>query len=330
MIAMKSQIYTSEEMENPERKLASTILEKEASALLKLARQLNEDFSRSIDCLYKIPGRIAVTGIGKSGLVGRKISATLSSTGSPSFFIHPVEASHGDLGMLSRGDALLALSYSGNTYELMNLVRYAKAFGIPIISMTRNPESKLATHSDYHLLLPDLPEADTIDCAPTTSTTMQIALGDAIAITLMKKRGIAVEDFHRWHPGGTLGQKLFLVRDLMHSGENIPLISRDALMSEAIIQMSAKGFGVIGVADTEGLAGVITDGDLRRHMHSNLLNKKVSEVMTSNPFVLEENRLAEEALQMMREKKITTIFVVKNSVPVGILHIHDLLQSRTR
>ena len=323
-------LHSLEEIINPvtaDCEFGKSILQKEAQALLTLSEQLSIEFTRCIDCLYKISGKIIVTGMGKSGLVGKKIAATLSSTGSPAFFIHPGEASHGDLGMIGEDDALIVLSYSGNTAELSNIIRYAKGMGVPIIGVTRDSKSMVGTFSDYHLNLPNLPEADVLDCAPTTPTTMQMALGDAIAVCLMKKRGIEIADFHRWHPGGTLGQKLYLVRDIMHSSENLPLISPDALMSEAIVVMSSKGFGIIGVIEGDNLVGVITDGDLRRHMHPELLNKMVSEVMTRSALTLKEDRLAEEALQLMRSKKITSLFVMKEERPVGIVHIHDLLKS---
>lgn len=306
---------------------AIALLNAEAKALVLLANQLDSSFGETIECLFNTQGRIAVTGMGKSGLVGRKVAATLSSTGTPSYFIHPGEASHGDLGLLSPKDALLALSYSGNTRELADIINYATLAGIPIIGMTRNKDSLLGRHADHLLLLPNLPEADSLDCAPTTSTTMQMALGDAIAITLMKRRGISAQDFHRWHPGGSLGQRLHLVRDLMHTGDSLPLADINFPMSEAIILMSSKGFGIIGAVHEGRLAGIITDGDLRRHMDSTLLDKKVCEVMTHSPYVISGDKLAAEAMKTMREKKITSLFVMEDDAPIGLIHIHDLLQA---
>lgn len=306
---------------------ACAILQTEANALMQLSAQLDNAFNEAITCLMGTTGRIAVTGMGKSGLVGRKIAATLASTGSSAYFIHPGEASHGDMGLLGRQDTLLALSYSGNTRELGDILNYASVSGIPIIGITRDKDSFLGRRSTYLLLLPNLPEVDALNCAPTTSTTMQMALGDAIAITLMTRKGISDRDFHRWHPGGALGHKLRLVKDIMHTGNNIPLITPDAFMSDVLLEMSAKGFGVIGIAHNRMLAGIITDGDLRRHMDSSLLSKKAFEVMTAAPIVISQDHLATDALKIMRENKITALFVTEGKRVIGIIHIHDLLQA---
>lgn len=306
-------------------KLGEKVLKDEARALIELSEKLNSGFLEAIDCLYGIKGRMVLTGMGKSGLVARKVAATLSSTGSPAFFIHPSEASHGDLGLISEDDALLAFSWSGNTKELSDILHYTISRGIPVIGITRDRNSLLGKNSSYLLELPELPEADILDCAPTTSTTMQMALGDAIAIGLMHKRGISEKDFHRWHPGGSLGRKLYLVSDLMHKGDEIPLVDADYSMSEVILQISAKGFGVSGITRGEELYGIITDGDLRRHMTSDLLSRKAYEVMTEKPVVIEEDRLAAEALGLMRAKNITALFVVRENKPIGLLHMRDLL-----
>lgn len=306
---------------------AASILRQEAHALTLLARGLNTAFCEVVDCLYGIKGRIAVTGMGKSGHVARKVAATLASTGSPAYFIHPGEASHGDLGMLASGDAVLAFSNSGNTAELSDIVLYAARRDIPLIGVTRDADSLLGRHSTLLLLLPPVSEADPLDCAPTTSTTLQMALGDALALTLMRRRGCSSEEFHRWHPGGSLGRKLLTVREIMHTGEDMPLLPASALMPEVLVLMTGKGFGVAGVLDKNRLAGIITDGDLRRHMGPSLMGKEAKQVMHPDPVVVGEDTLAVAALRLMQENKITSLFVTKEGKPVGILNVHDCLRA---
>ncbi len=306
---------------------AAAVLRQEAHALTLLARGLNTAFCAIVDCLYNIKGRIAVTGMGKSGHVARKVAATLASTGSPAYFIHPGEASHGDLGMLASGDAVLAFSNSGNTAELSDIVLYAARRNIPLIGVTRNADSMLGKHATHILPLPLVSEADPLNCAPTTSTTLQMALGDALALTLMRRRGCSPEEFHRWHPGGSLGRKLLTVREIMHTGEDLPLLPPSALMPDVLMLMTGKGFGVAGIIENNRLAGIITDGDLRRHMGPALMDKTARQVMHPDPVVVNEDTLAVAALRLMQENRITSLFVTREGKPVGILNVHDCLRA---
>ncbi len=305
---------------------ARQVLRDEAYALQVLADGLGDSFERTVDCLLGIRGRIAVTGMGKSGHVARKIAATLASTGSPAYFIHPAEASHGDLGMMTPDDAVIAISNSGNTAELTDIVLYASQNNMPLIAITRNADSFLGKHCDYLLLQPQLHEACPLDCAPTTSTTVQMALGDALAMCLLTARGFRKEDFRRFHPGGSLGQKLSLVRDLMHTGDAMPLLSPDAPMMDVLAEMTRKGFGCVGVVEGETLVGIITDGDLRRHMGPHILESRARELMTRNPVCVSADALSAKAQGVMEEKKITCVFVVDDAHrPLGILSMHDIL-----
>lgn len=306
---------------------AAAVLRQEADALTLLARGLNTAFCESVDLLYNIKGRIAVTGMGKSGHVARKVAATLASTGSPAYFIHPGEASHGDLGMLASGDAVLAFSNSGNTAELSDIVLYATRRNIPLIGVTRNADSMLGKHATHILPLPLVPEADPLHCAPTTSTTLQMALGDALALTLMRRRGCSPEEFHRWHPGGSLGRKLLTVREIMHTGEDLPLLPPSTLMPDVLMLMTGKGFGVAGIIAKNRLVGIITDGDLRRHMGPALMDKKARQVMHPDPVGVNEDTLAVAALRLMQENRITSLFVTREGKPVGILNVHDCLRA---
>lgn len=309
------------------RELAQQVLRLEKEGLEALSASLNEELDRVVDLFLGIEGRIIVTGMGKSGLVGCKIASTLASTGSPSFFLHPGEASHGDLGMVTRKDVLLALSNSGETQELSDVIAYSRRQGIPLVSMTQGAKSALAQESDLTLILPSLPEACPNGLAPTTSTTMMMALGDALAVVLLKKRSFSKDDFKALHPGGRLGARLRRVKELMHTPPQIPLIKEGALMWEAIIEMTSKSFGCVGVVNEEGiLIGVVTDGDLRRHMSETLMQKKVESVMTAAPKTILPEVLLEEALRMM-EGTVTVLFVVdEQQKPLGLLHIHDLLR----
>ncbi|ABM29595.1 KpsF/GutQ family sugar-phosphate isomerase [Nitratidesulfovibrio vulgaris] len=311
----------------PKINFAASVLQQEAHALTLLARGLDTSFCDAVDCLYGISGRIAVTGMGKSGHVGRKVAATLASTGSPAYFIHPSEASHGDLGMLVSNDAVLAFSNSGNTAELSDIILYSARRGIPLIGVTRNSDSLLGKHSTHLLLLPLVPEADPLGCAPTTSTTLQMALGDALALTLMCHRGCSPEEFHRWHPGGSLGRKLLTVKEIMHSGAEVPLISSSTPMPEVLCLMTGKGFGVAGILEKDRLVGIITDGDLRRHMGITLMDKTARQVMHPDPVVVDEGTLAVAALRLMQKNQITSLFVTRKGEPVGILNVHDCLRA---
>jgi arabinose-5-phosphate isomerase len=288
---------------------------------------LGPEFARAVTAILEAPGRVIVTGMGKSGHVARKTAATLASTGQPAAFVHPAEASHGDLGMVQNGDVVLALSWSGETVELAAIVTYAKRFAIPLIAMTAKPESALGREADIVLLVPDAREACPNGLAPTTSTTMQMVLGDALAIALMEAKGFTARDFGLFHPGGKLGAKLAYVRDVMHTGDRVPRIRVGARMADAIMEMSSKGFGCVGVFDASGgLAGIITDGDLRRHLKSNLLmDTPVEEVMTRSPRVIAPDALAAEALKMI-SRKIQTLLVVDDGKVVGIVNFHDLLR----
>lgn len=301
------------------------VLRQEANALRLLANSLDTAFDEAVDCLLHISGRIAVTGMGKSGHVARKVASTLSSTGSPAFFIHPAEASHGDLGMLGKGDAVLAFSNSGETQELTDIIAFAARHRLPLIAVTKLPASTLGKHADYVLRLPDVEEACPIGCAPTTSTTMQLALGDALALSLLQAHGFRPEDFRRFHPGGKLGKTLRQVREIMHVGDALPLAGPDTSMGDVIYIMSSKGFGAVGILEGTQLVGFISDGDLRRHMAPDLLQKKARDIMSLHPFFLSPVCLVEKALSLLTERKITSSFVVDHDRVIGFVHVHDLL-----
>lgn len=303
------------------------VLSVEADALSALSQSLDDSFAQAVETLFNAKGRIVCTGIGKSGHVARKIAATLASTGAQAMFVHPAEASHGDLGMIGSDDVILALSKSGEARELSDTIAYAKRFSIPLIAMTAFEDSQLGRGGDIVLRLPDAPEATAEVNAPTTSTTLQIALGDAIAVALLERRGFTASDFRVFHPGGKLGAMLRTVADLMHGDEELPLIGADAPMPDALLVMSEKRFGAVGVVDAKGrLVGLITDGDLRRHMDG-LLQHKAGEVMTRAPLVIAPGALAAEALKLMNDRRITVLFVVEAERPVGVLHVHDLLRA---
>ncbi len=305
------------------------VLEAEARGLIALAETLDGPFALAVERLSNLKGRIVCTGVGKSGHVARKIAATLASTGSPALFVHASEASHGDLGMIAPEDAVLALSKSGDTRELKEILAYAKRFGIPLIGVTAGAKSELARAADVLLLLPDAPEAAGGLDAPTTSTTLQMALGDALAVALLEQRGFTSHDFRVFHPGGKLGAALRSVRDLMHGGDELPLIAPDAPMREALLVMTEKRFGCVGVVGADGrLQGVITDGDLRRHM-GGLLDHAAGDVMTANPKTIRPTALAAEAQKSMSDPlpAVTVLFVTDDERPVGIVHIHDLLRA---
>jgi arabinose-5-phosphate isomerase len=307
---------------------ARRVLRAEKEGLEALAASLDARFAAAIDVFASVRGRVIVTGMGKSGHVARKIAATLASTGTPAQFVHPGEASHGDLGMIAPGDAVLALSNSGETPELGDMVAYAARFRIPLVAMTRQAPSLLADASDVALVLPATEEACPLGLAPTTSTTMMLALGDAIAVALLERKGFSHDDFKIFHPGGRLGRRLLRVADIMHDGEALPLVPRGTPMTEAVLVMTAKSFGCVGVTEDGRLAGIVTDGDLRRHMEDDLLARTVEEVMTSHPKTIESGALAAEALGIMNEHAITSLMVVDaDRRPLGILHIHDCLRA---
>ncbi len=306
-------------------------LEVEAGGLDAIAAALRDglgsSFIAAADLIRGAKGRLIITGMGKSGHVGRKIAATFASTGTPAFFVHAGEASHGDLGMITPDDVILALSWSGETAELKNLIDYSRRFRIGLIALTAAADSTLGKAADVALVLPDAREACPHNLAPTTSSLMQLALGDALAIALLESRGFTALDFGLLHPAGRLGAMLKFTRDIMHSGKDVPLCPLGTRMAEAIVEMSGKGFGCVGVIDAHGaLVGIITDGDLRRHMRSDLLDVCVDEVMTRNPKTVRPDQLASEALEMLNSSKITTLFVAESRKPIGILHMHDLLR----
>ena len=311
--------------------VARAVLGTEAAGLRALAAGLDGSFTLAVELLDAATGRVVVSGMGKSGHVARKIAATLASTGTPALFVHPAEASHGDLGMIVAGDVVLALSNSGETAELADLVAHTRRFGLKLISITARGGSALATASDVALLLPAAAEACPMGLAPTTSTTMQVALGDALAVALLTRRGFTAGDFRQFHPGGKLGARLRRVRELMHAGEAVPLAPPDTKMDRALVLITEKRFGCLGITDAAGrLAGIITDGDLRCAMGPDLLTREAGEVMTTAPRTIGPEALAAEALHVMnaRERPITTLFVVDAaSRPVGILHVHDLLRA---
>jgi arabinose-5-phosphate isomerase len=289
---------------------------------------LGATFIAAVELIRGARGRVIVTGMGKSGHVGRKIAATFASTGTPAFFVHPGEASHGDLGMITQDDVIMALSWSGETAELKNLIDYSRRFQIPLIALTSDAKSTLGKSADTVLVLPNAREACPHNLAPTTSSLMQLVLGDALAIALLESRGFTAVDFGKLHPAGKLGALLKFARDLMHTGTALPLAPLGSRMSDALVEMSAKSFGCVGIVDPSGqLAGIITDGDLRRHMRPNLLEARVEDVMTRNPKTIRPDQLASEALEILNSMKITALMVVEAGKPVGIVHIHDLLRA---
>jgi arabinose-5-phosphate isomerase len=307
---------------------ARHVLRLEAEGIASLGESLGESFIAALDILHNVKGRVIVTGMGKSGHVSRKIAATMASTGTPAQYVHPGEASHGDLGMITPADVVLALANSGETSELRDLLEYTRRYAIPLIAITGRAGSTLDEMADVTLLLPATPEACPMGLAPTTSTTVSMALGDALSVALLERKGFTSTDFRVFHPGGKLGQSLMRVSDLMHEGEGMPLCAGDTPMKEAILIMTAKSFGCVGVLDEDGcLSGVVTDGDLRRHMESGLLDLRASDVMTGTPKTIRPQALAAEAVAVMNQYSITGLFVAENSKPIGILHIHDCLRA---
>ncbi|MFI3270518.1 MAG: KpsF/GutQ family sugar-phosphate isomerase [Pseudomonadota bacterium] len=308
--------------------MGKEVLHLEADTITNLADNLSPVFAQSVELLLSNTGRVAITGMGKSGHIARKIAATLASTGTPAFFIHPAEASHGDLGMMTTGDVLIAISNSGNTLELSDILHFATRYGIRIIAITRSKESKLGALADLCLELPHTHEACPLGCAPTSSTTATLALGDAIAMALLRLRGFTAQEFNIYHPGGALGNKLMTVGDVMRVGEALPLVHENMMMHEVIYVMTGKGFGCAGVLnDTGKLIGIITDGDLRRHMSTELMSKTAHTVMTPQPLVVMQDCLTSKARHIMEQKKITSLFVVRDFndlEPIGVVTIHTL------
>lgn len=313
---------------------AKRVLRVEAQSLLELAERIDENFSRAVELLYHCKGKVVLMGMGKSGLVGRKIASTFASTGTPSFFLHPAEGLNGDFGMLAKEDLIIAISYSGETRELLEVLPLIKRYGNRLITLTGNENSTLSKAGDVNLDIRVKEEACPLGLAPTSSTTATLALGDALAVALMGKKDFKKEDFAILHPGGVLGKRLLLkVEDLMHVGKAFPMVSEKTLMKDAIFEITSKRLGMTAVCNTEGhLMGVITDGDLRRALEkfSDLFNREAFEVMTKNPKWIEKDALAAKAVQRMEEYSITSLFVFKKAgdkVPVGIIHLHDLLKA---
>ena len=306
---------------------ARATIAREVEGLEAVSNALNGVFLSLVEKIYALKGRVIISGMGKSGHIGKKIAATLASTGTPSFFVHPSEASHGDLGMITTDDLVICLSNSGETHELRDIIAYTTRFGIPLVGIVRRESSVLADAATIAIVLPAVPEASPTG-APTTSTTMMLAYGDELAVALLEKRGFTKQDFGVYHPGGKLGSQFIRVADLMHAGEELPLVKESEPMRRVLLTMTAKRFGVAGVVAADGtLAGLITDGDLRRHMEDGLMDKTAVEVMTKKPVTITPSMLASEALGIMNGKAITCLFALEEGKPTGILHIHDCLRA---
>ena len=317
-------------MSNQDIISAKKTIDKEIEALRLMESEFDDSLSKALDLMQNATGRIIVTGMGKSGHIARKIAASLASTGTPSFFVHPAEASHGDLGMVTNNDVILAISNGGESRELSDILVYSKRYGIPLIAMTKNPQSSLGKAGDVLLKLPDLGEACPLGLAPTSSTTATLVLGDVLTVALMERKGFSKTDYKQRHPGGKLGAILQKVSDLMHTGEEMPLVTTDTDMQEALLIMTSKMLGCVGVIDNNGkLKGIITDGDLRRCLSANALQQKVSSVMTQNPRCIDPDAIVAEAVNIMNNtgKGITQLFVIEDEKPIGIIHIHDCLRA---
>lgn len=306
---------------------ARAVIAREVEGLEAMSQALDANFIALVERIAALKGRVIISGMGKSGHIARKIAATMASTGTPAHFVHPSEASHGDLGMITPDDLVLCLSNSGETHELRDIIAYTRRFGIPLVALVRRAESMLVESADIAIVLPEVPEASPIG-APTTSTTMMLAYGDALAVALLEYKGFSKQDFGVYHPGGKLGSQFTRVSSLMHAGEELPLVSDATPMQQVLITMTAKRFGCAGVVDASGsMLGIVTDGDLRRHMGEGLMKQTACEVMTANPVTVTPHQLAAEALGIMNSKSITCLFVVEDTKPVGILHIHDCLRA---
>lgn len=306
--------------------IGKIVIEKEAKALEQLAKSLDHTFKDAVSLINATVGRVIITGMGKSGHIARKISATLSSTGKTSFFVHPGEAAHGDLGIIDKWDCVIAISNSGETQELFPVLDYCKRYGVRIIGITKNNNSTLAEHSDIVLKLPNHDEACPLGLAPTTSTTMCLALGDALSVAVYKE-SFNPHDFAEFHPGGKIGSQLLKVAHIMHIGNEMPTVGIDANLGEAILEMTKKALGCVGVLDRETLAGILTDGDLRRHIHDIPVKSSIGEIMTRNPKTVKPTMLAAEALKYMNDNKISSLFVIDEGRPVGVIHLHDCLRA---
>ena len=308
-------------------KTAKDVLKTELSGVQKISKILNSDFSSIINKLSNVRGKVIFTGIGKSGHIAKKISSTMSSTGTPSQFCHSTEMSHGDLGIISKNDIIIILSNSGNSIELKGVIDFCKKYKIFSIGISSFKDSNLIKSVNMSLIVPSADEACTIGLAPTTSTTMALVIGDIICVSLMKKKKFSTKEYRNIHPGGSLGESLIQVKKIMHTGKKMPLIDENALMKEAVLEITKKSFGHVGVVNKSNrIIGIITDGDLRRSINNNLLDKKVKLIMRSLPLLIKEDLLCSEALDLMNRKKISCLFIEKNQKPVGIIHIHDCLR----
>lgn len=312
------------------KNIALKVIEEETKALKSLAKSINEDFEKAIKLILNTKGKVIITGMGKSGLVGKKIAATLASTGTPSFFLHPAEAIHGDLGMISKEDIVIAISNSGETPELLAIIPTIKRWGNKVIAITNNKSSTLAKEADIHLFLNVKKEACPLNLAPTSSSTATLALGDAIAVTLLTLKGFTKEDFAKFHPGGSLGKKLMKVQEIMHKEDELPIVNPETPLKETVVVMSEKGFGAAIIVDkNKNLTGIITDGDLRRFIKKggSIDNSLTEEAMTKNPKKVEKDKYVLEVLQEMEKYNITVMPVVEKNKPIGIVHLHDILKS---
>ncbi len=312
-----------------DRESAIRTIDMEIDAISKLKNSVAlENLTSALDLMQNSTGRIIITGMGKSGHIGKKIAASLASTGTPSFFVHPAEASHGDLGMITENDVVVAISNSGESKELVDIINYCKRFGIKIIAITKNPESSLGKAADIVLELPNYGEACPLGLAPTSSTTSTLVLGDILTVGLIERKGFSKEDFNLRHPGGKLGSILKRVGDLMHTGQDMPILDENSNMQAVLLEMTSKCLGCVGFINQSGmLTGILTDGDLRRCLSPSILSEKAVHIMTKNPKTVSKDMISAEALKIMHDKKITNMFVVENGKPVGVIHIHDLLNN---
>ena len=314
--------------ENLDRNCAYRTINSELETIEKLRDSLDYTLTEALDVLENTKGKIILTGMGKSGHIARKIAASLASTGSPSFFVHPAEASHGDLGMITEEDVVIAISNSGESKELVDILNYSKRFGIKLIAITKNAESSLGKAGDIILLLPNNGEACPLGLAPTNSTTATLVLGDILTAGLIQRKGFTKEEFNQRHPGGKLGAVLQRVSDLMHIGDEMPILNQNSNMQQVLLEMTSKRLGCVGFTNDEGIfTGMLTDGDLRRCLNSEILNKTAKELMTKNPITISKKAMTSEAIKIMQNKKITNIFVIEKQCPIGVIHIHDLLNS---
>lgn len=315
-------------LQNSDILTALQTIDIEIEALNELKKLLDDNLTKALDMIEHTQGRVIITGMGKSGHIGKKIAASLASTGTPSFFMHPAEASHGDLGMVTQDDLIIAISNSGESRELIDVLNYAKRFGIRLISMTKNPDSSLGKAGDIVLKLPTSKEACPLGLAPTSSTTATLVLGDILTVGMIERRGFSKAQFNQRHPGGKLGSILQKVKDIMHKNEEMPLLKTNATINEIILEMTSKRLGCVGFTNENGdFCGMFTDGDLRRCLNADLKNAKAADIMTKNPITANPDMFASEAIKILNEKKITNLFVLENNKPIGVIHIHDLLKA---